>query len=420
MEVLLVGGGGREHALAWAMSRSPRLTRLYCAPGNGGVAQIAQCVDIAATDIEGMVRFAEEKGVDLVVVAPDDPLALGMIDALEAKGIRAFGPNKAAARIEASKVFAKNIMKKYDIPTAQYSVFTKAEDALEYLTTCEYPVVVKADGLALGKGVLICQDREQAEEAVRLCMCDRAFGAAGERILIEEFMTGPEVSILAFTDGQTIVPMMSAQDHKRIFDRDKGPNTGGMGTFAPSPHYTPQVADYVEKNIMLPTIRAMGQEGCPFRGVLYFGLMLTRNGPKVLEYNARFGDPETQVVLPLLETDILDIFDAVIDSRLAQQDISWRVGAAVCVVLAAAGYPGAYEKGHEIFGLETLAEMLDVQVFHAGTRRLNDGRLVTNGGRILGVTAQGDSMQQAIDLAYSCVSQVHFEGMQYRHDIGKK
>ena len=416
MKVLLVGGGGREHAIAWKLRQSSRLTALYCAPGNAGIAQMATCVDIAATNIPEMVRFAKEKEMDLVIVAPDDPLAMGMVDALQKEGIRAFGPDQAAARIESSKVFSKDLMKKYHIPTAQYAVFQDAEKAYAYLKTCAFPVVVKADGLALGKGVLICQNEEEAQKAIQTCMIDCAFGDAGKTIIIEAFITGPEMSVLAFADGKTIVPMISAQDHKRVFDHDEGPNTGGMGTFAPSPHMNAELEKTFREDIMMPTMQAMEKEGCPFSGVLYFGLMLTADGPKVLEYNARFGDPETQVVLPLLKTDLLDIMEAVVDRRLDDQPIEWQDGAAVCVVLASKGYPGAYPKGLPIEGLKA-AEEMGAMVFHAGTKRGKDGRFETNGGRVLGVSALGDDLADAAEKAYQAVGKIGFDGMHYRRDI---
>ena len=420
MRVLLVGGGGREHAIAWKLRQSSRLTALYCAPGNAGIAQIAQCVDIAATDIAGVVRFAKHEKIDLVIVAPDDPLAMGMVDALEKEGIRAFGPNQAAARIESSKVFSKDLMNKYGIPTAQYAVFDDVDRARAYLQTCTFPVVVKADGLALGKGVLICQNQEEAQKAIRTCMIDCAFGDSGKTIIIEEFMKGPEMSILAFADGNDIVPMISAQDHKRAFDGDQGPNTGGMGTFAPSPYMTPELEKTFREEIMWPTMTAMEKEGCPFSGVLYFGLMLTADGPKVLEYNARFGDPETQVVLPLLKTDLLDIMEAVVGKRLKNQQIEWRDGAAVCVVLASKGYPGSYPKGIPIDGLEAVEKAGKAVVFHAGTKMAENGRFETNGGRVLGVSALGNDLADAAKNAYAAVQMISFEGVHYRHDIAGK
>lgn len=419
MKVLIVGGGGREHAIAWKISQSPKVSRLYCAPGNGGIASLAQCVPIKAMDIEGIVEFAKSEGIDLVVVAPDDPLAAGMVDALESAGIRAFGPNKAAAEIESSKVFSKNLMKKYGIPTAAYEVFGNDSDALDYLRTCSYPTVIKADGLALGKGVIIANDFEEAQDAVRSIMSDKIFGNAGNRVVIEEFLTGTEVSILTFTDGETLVPMISSQDHKRALDDDMGPNTGGMGTFSPSRIYTDEVDEWCMKNIFMPTIDAMRKEGRRFKGVLYFGLILTADGPKVLEYNARFGDPETQVVLPHLKTDIIDIFEAIIDERLADVNIEWDNRSAVCVILASGGYPGKYRTGLEITGIEEAEKDPSVTVFHAGTK-LEAGKYYTAGGRVLGVTAVADTIDDARAKAYAAVGKINFEGMHYRKDIGIK
>lgn len=419
MKVLIVGGGGREHAIAWKISQSPKVSKLYCAPGNGGIASLAQCVPIKAMDIEGITSFAKSEGIDLVVVAPDDPLAAGMVDALENAGIRAFGPVKAAAEIESSKVFSKNLMKEYGIPTAAYEVFDNADNALEYLRTCSYPTVVKADGLALGKGVIIAGNYDEAEKAVRSIMSDRIFGSAGNRVVIEEFLVGTEVSILAFTDGETLVPMVSSQDHKRAMDNDMGPNTGGMGTFSPSRLYTAEINDYCMKNIFMPTIEAMRKEGRRFKGVLYFGLILTADGPKVLEYNARFGDPETQVVLPHLKTDIIDIFEAIIDERLSEINIEWENRSAVCVILASGGYPGKYETGLEITGIDEAEKDPSVIVFHAGTK-LEAGKYYTAGGRVLGVTAVADTIDDARAKAYAAVGKIKFEGMHYRRDIGIK
>ena len=419
MKVLIVGGGGREHAIAWKISQSPKVSKLYCAPGNGGIASLAQCVPIKAMDIEGITSFAKSEGIDLVVVAPDDPLAAGMVDALENAGIRAFGPVKAAAEIESSKVFSKNLMKKYGIPTAAYEVFDNADNALEYLRTCSYPTVVKADRLALGKGVIIAGNYDEAEKAVRSIMSDRIFGSAGNRVVIEEFLVGTEVSILAFTDGETLVPMVSSQDHKRAMDNDMGPNTGGMGTFSPSRLYTAEINDYCMKNIFMPTIEAMRKEGRRFKGVLYFGLILTADGPKVLEYNARFGDPETQVVLPHLKTDIIDIFEAIIDERLSEINIEWENRSAVCVILASGGYPGKYETGLEITGIDEAEKDPSVIVFHAGTK-LEAGKYYTAGGRVLGVTAVADTIDDARAKAYAAVGKIKFEGMHYRRDIGIK
>ena len=390
MKVLVVGSGGREHAIIWKLAQSPKVTKLYCAPGNGGIAELAECVNIKATDIPAMVRFAVENDIDLTVVAPDDPLAMGMVNALEKAGRRAFGPTAEAALIEASKSFSKQLMKKYGIPTADFNVFDNEEEAIKYLEQADYPIVVKADGG--GK-------------------C----GKAGSRVVIEEYMTGPEVSVLCFTDGKTIVPMVSSQDHKRALDNDKGLNTGGMGTFSPSMHYTKEHEAFVREHILQATVDAMNNEGRPFKGVLYFGLMLTPKGVKVLEYNARFGDPETQVVLPRLQSDLYEIFEAVIDGRLAQTEIKWNDKAAVCVVMASGGYPQSYETGFEISGLP----VEDALVFHAGTK-LVEGKLVTAGGRVLGVTALGEDIGQAREKAYAAVNKIHFKNAHYRRDIGIK
>ncbi len=417
MKILVVGGGGREHTILWKLAQSPRKPKLYCAPGNGGISKIAQCVNIGATEIEKMVEFAKKEAMDLVVVAPDDPLAMGMVDALEAAGIRAFGPNRAAAIIEASKAFSKELMKKYGIPTADYATFSDAEEALRYVQTAEIPLVVKASGLALGKGVLICKTRQQAEDAVRQIMVDKAFGAAGETVVIEEFLEGPEISVLTFTDSHTILPMASAQDHKRARDNDEGLNTGGMGTFSPSKQYTPKVQEQVEREIIFPTLDALNAEGRPFKGVIFFGLMLTQKGPKLLEYNARFGDPEAQSVLFRMKNDLLEIFEAVIDERLQEIQLEFEEGAAVCVVMASGGYPEHYEKGKEITGLEDVSP--EVMVFHAGTK-LENGKFYTSGGRVLGVVAKGEDIQAARKIAYENVEKIHFEGAQYRKDIGIK
>ena len=417
MKILVVGGGGREHTILWKLAQSPRKPKLYCAPGNGGISKIAQCVNIGATEIEKMVEFAKKEAMDLVVVAPDDPLAMGMVDALEAAGIRAFGPNRAAAIIEASKAFSKELMKKYGIPTADYATFSDAEEALRYVQTAEIPLVVKASGLALGKGVLICKTRQQAEDAVRQIMVDKAFGAAGETVVIEEFLEGPEISVLTFTDSHTILPMASAQDHKRARDNDEGLNTGGLGTFSPSKQYTPKVQEQVEREIIFPTLDALNAEGRPFKGVIFFGLMLTQKGPKLLEYNARFGDPEAQSVLFRMKNDLLEIFEAVIDERLQEIQLEFEEGAAVCVVMASGGYPEHYEKGKEITGLEDVSP--EVMVFHAGTK-LENGKFYTSGGRVLGVVAKGEDIQAARKIAYETVEKIHFEGAQYRKDIGIK
>lgn len=421
MKVLVVGGGGREHAIIRKLKEAKAAPKLYCAPGNGGIAADAECVPIKATDVQAMVEWAVQNTIDYVVVAPDDPLALGMVDALAEKGIPAFGPNKAAARIEASKVFSKNLMKKYGIPTARYETFSDAESARAYIRAQDkYPVVVKADGLALGKGVLICKDEAAAMAAVKSMMEDGAFGASGSRVVVEEFLTGPEVSVLSFTDGQTVVPMVSSMDHKRALDGDEGLNTGGMGTIAPNPYYTPEIAQVCMRTIFLPTIEAMRSEGCPFQGCLYFGLMLTPDGPKVIEYNCRFGDPETQVVLPLLEGDLLEIMQATTNGTLAGVPVKWKDAYAACVVLASGGYPQTYERGKRITGLvDGQLPGGEATVFHAGTR-LEGGELVTAGGRVLGVTAVAETLLAAVKDAYAAADHIHFEGMHKRSDIGAR
>lgn len=416
MKILVVGGGGREHAIVWKIAQSPKVEKIYCAPGNGGIAELAECVDIGATDIESMVKFAKEKAVDLVMVAPDDPLVLGMVDEMEKEGIRAFGPRANAAIIEGSKAFSKELMKKYNIPTAGYEVFTDSASAIEHIKKGTFPTVIKADGLALGKGVIIAQNLEEAEQAVHEMIDDGKFGKSGSRVVIEEFLTGPEVSVLAFTDGKTVKPMVSAQDHKRAYDNDEGLNTGGMGTFSPSRLYDDAKAQECMENIFLPTIKAMSAEGRPFKGVLYFGLMMTANGVKVIEYNCRFGDPETQVVLPRLKTDLVEIMEAVIDERLDEIEIEWEDNAAVCVVMASGGYPVSYKKGYEITGLDNVG---DLTVFHAGTA-IKDGKIVTNGGRVLGVTAVGNDLDDAIKNAYAGVSKISFKDEFHRSDIGVK
>lgn len=419
MKVLVIGGGGREHAVCKKLAESPLVDALLCAPGNAGIAQVAACVpEVKATDVPGIVALAKREGVDFVCVTPDDPLALGCVDALEAEGIPAFGPRACAAQMEASKIFSKNLMKKYGIPTAKSEVFDDADAALAYLDTQSAPIVVKADGLALGKGVIVAQTIDEAKQAVVDMMRGGRFGRSGARVLIEECMVGREVTVLCFTDGRVIVPMPASQDHKRVFDGDKGPNTGGMGAFAPSPLYTPDVARRVTDEILQPTLRAMNAEGLDFRGVLYVGLMLTADGPKVVEYNARFGDPETQAVLPLLESDLMEIMLAVREQRLEQLDIRWRGGAAACVVLASGGYPGKYEGGKAITGI-VKAEALGATVYHAGTA-VKDGALVTAGGRVLGVTALGDTLADAVGHAYKAAREIHFDGAHMRSDIGSR
>lgn len=420
MKVLVVGSGGREHAVIRALSKNKSIDEIVCAPGNGGIASLAACVNITATDVDGMVDYAKNNGVDFCVVTPDDPLALGMVDAMEAAGIPSFGPNKKAAQIEASKVFAKGLMKKYGIPTAAYEVFTDPADVLAYLQKRNtWPAVIKADGLALGKGVLIAQNEEEAEAAVRELMVDKKFGASGNEVVVEEFMEGPEVSVLSFTDGHVIVPMVSSMDHKRADDGDKGLNTGGMGTIAPSPVYTSEIAKECMEKIFVPTMHAMNKEGRTFRGVLYFGLMLTKDGPKVVEYNCRFGDPETQVVLPLLKSDLFTIMRAVHDEKLADLDIEWSDEAAACIMEASGGYPESYKKGYEIHGLDENGQHPGVYVYHSGTKKEN-GKFYTNGGRVLGIMATGSDLKEALAKAYAAVDEIGFENMHYRHDIGRK
>lgn len=418
MDILVIGGGGREHAIVRKLKESPRTGKLYCAPGNGGIAKDAECVAISAMDIPAVVAFAKEKKIDLVFVAPDDPLAAGMVDALEKEGIAAFGPRANAAVIEASKVFSKDLMKRYGIPTAQYEVFSDPAEAVAWIEkNNRFPIVVKADGLALGKGVLICSDLDAAKDAVKEIMEDKVFGASGSRVVVEEFLTGPEVSVLAFTDGHCVKPMVSSKDHKRALDNDEGLNTGGMGTISPNPYYTDAIAEECMNTIFLPTIEAMKKEGRPFKGCLYFGLMITPDGPKVIEYNARFGDPETQVVLPRLKTDFVDIVMAVVEERLAELPIEWSDEACACVVMASGGYPGHYEKGIPIEGLDENGQVDGAVVYHAGTA-LRDGKFVTNGGRVLGVTATGETLPEALRKAYEAVGRIHWEDVHFRHDIG--
>lgn len=421
MKILVIGGGGREHAIIRALKRSPRVTEIHSLPGNGGIAADAVCAPVAATDIPGVVAYARANAIDFAVVAPDDPLCLGMVDALADAGIPAFGPDKKAAVIEGSKVFSKNLMKKYGIPTAAYEVFSDMDAALEYVRTAPMPTVVKADGLALGKGVVIARTRDEAEDAVRAAMGDRVFGASGATIVIEEFLEGPEVSVLSFADGETVVPMVSSMDHKRALDGDLGLNTGGMGTVAPNPYYTPEIAARCMDEIFLPTMEAMKKEGRPFRGCLYFGLMLTKDGPKVIEYNCRFGDPETQVVLPLLESDLLKIMEATVNGTLAGMDIKWSGKSACCVVLASGGYPVAYKKGLPISGL-TNGQLpgSGAEVYHAGTRLDENGAPVTSGGRVLGVTAVADTLPEAVRAAYAAADGITFENMHRRSDIGAR
>ncbi len=415
MQVLVIGSGGREHALAWKAAQSASVEKVYCVPGNPGIAEIAECVAMDICDNDALVAFAIENKIDLTIVGPEVPLANGVVDAFRAKGLAIFGPTQAAAQIEGSKSFAKDLMKKYGIPTAAFEVFTEAEAAKAYIVEQGAPIVIKADGLAAGKGVVVAMTLDEALEAVDMMMCDQAFGSAGCQVVVEEFLTGEEASILTFCDGTTIVPMISSQDHKRAYDNDEGPNTGGMGTYAPAPVVTADVLARVQKEILEPTVAAMKAEGMPYTGCLYAGLMITENGPKVIEFNARFGDPETQVVLPLLDSDMAEIMMACVNGNLADLDIQWKDGAAVCVVMAAGGYPQGYRKGDVISGLDKAAE-LGAVVFHAGTAA-KDGNIVTNGGRVLGVTAIGTDVQKAVDNAYAAVKSIHFDDVHYRNDI---
>ncbi len=420
MKILVVGGGGREHAIVMKLAESKRTEKLYCTPGNGGISRYAECFDVAATDIDGVVKLAKQLAVDMVVVAPDDPLVLGMVDALNAEGFMTFGPDKAAAIIEGSKVFSKDLMKKYNIPTAKYEIFSDSDSAIAYLKAeNSYPAVIKADGLALGKGVIIAQNEEEAVEAVKSMIDGKQFGESSSTVVIEEFLTGPEVSVLSFTDGNVVVPMISSMDHKRALDGDKGLNTGGMGTIAPNPFYTEDVAKECMEKIFLPTINAMKSEGRTFKGCLYFGLMVTPKGVKVIEYNCRFGDPETQVVLPLLDADLVDIFEAIYNGTLADMDIKWKNECCSCVVMASGGYPQSYPKGIEMNGMDDKGQVEGVFVYHAGTKYA-DGKFLTNGGRVLGVTATGESLQAALDKSYDAVKKINFDGAHYRTDIGQR
>ncbi len=418
MKVLIVGSGGREHAIAASVAKSSKVDKIYCAPGNAGIAELAECVDIGAMELEKLADFAQEKAIDLTIIGMDDPLVAGVVDVFEERGLRVFGPRKNAAILEGSKAFSKDLMKKYNIPTASYETFTSSEDALAYLENSEYPIVLKADGLALGKGVLICNTKEEAKEGVKTLMLDKQFGSAGDKIVIEEFMTGREVSVLCYCDGTHIAPMTSAQDHKRAKDGDKGLNTGGMGTFSPSPFYTDEVDAFCHKYIYQASMDAMKAEGRDFTGIMFFGLMLTEKGPKVLEYNARFGDPEAQVVLPRMKNDIIEVMEACIDGKLDQIDLQFEDNAAVCVVLASDGYPEKYEKGKLISGLDTFKDKEGYYVFHAGTKRTAEG-IVTNGGRVLGVTAKGANLKEARANAYKATEWISFENKYMRNDIGK-
>lgn len=419
--VLVVGGGGREHAIIMKLAESSHVGKIYCTPGNGGISKYAECFNVSATDIEEVVKLAKRLNPDMVVVAPDDPLVLGMVDALQSEGFMTFGPKKNAAIIEGSKVFSKELMKKYNIPTAFYEVFTDSESAVAYLKKQNsYPAVIKADGLALGKGVIIAQNEEEAVQAVHDMIDNLKFGKSSARIVIEEFLTGPEVSVLSFTDGRTVIPMISSMDHKRAYDNDEGLNTGGMGTVSPNPYYTDEIAKECMEKIFIPTIKAMNSEGRTFEGCLYFGLMITPKGPKVIEYNCRFGDPETQVVLPMLDADLYEIFEAVYNHTLDKVDIKWHSGACACVVMASGGYPLSYPKGLEISGLDEKGQTENCFVYHAGTKLSDDGKFLTNGGRVLGVTARGENLQTALDTAYKGVSQISFENAHYRKDIGQR
>ena len=416
MNILIIGGGGREHVIASLIAKNPKVSKIYALPGNGGISRLAECVKISAEDIDGIVSFARTHEIDFAVVAPDDPLALGAVDRLEAEGVKCFGPDKKAAIIESSKIFAKELMTKYNIPTAKYEVFTEIDKALSYAALSDCPIVIKADGLAKGKGVTVAENFQQAREAIMSCMKDKAFGKSGDRILIEECLSGHEVTVLAFTDGHTIIPMVSSMDHKRAYDGDRGPNTGGMGVIAPNPYYTPEIADYCMRNIFLPTVDAMNKEGRTFKGCLYFGLMITDEGAKVIEYNCRFGDPEAEAVLPLMESDLLDVMMAVRDERLAECRVKFREGASCCVVCASSGYPGTYLTGYPIdFG--DACEIPGVEIFHAGTKS-EGGKIFTSGGRVLAVTAVDDDLESAREKAYEAVSRISFEGMRYRSDIG--
>ncbi len=419
MKVLVVGSGGREHAIIWKLKQSPKADKIYCAPGNAGIAQDAQCVPIGAMEIDKLVQFAKDEKIDFTIIGMDDPLVAGVVDAFEAEGLRVFGPRKNAAIIEGSKAFSKDLMKKYGIPTAKYETFDNYDEAKKYVLSQSVPIVVKADGLALGKGVLICNTHDEAVAALDEIMVDKKFGASGSKVVIEEFLTGPEVSVLSFCDGKTVVPMVSAQDHKRAYDNDEGLNTGGMGTFSPSRIYTKEINDDCMEKIFKPTVAAMAKEGRPFVGVLYFGLMLTKDGMKVIEYNARFGDPETQVILPRLKSDLLEIMEACVDTTLDKMDIQWYDNAAVCVVEASGGYPVKYDKGYEITGLDKVKDRDDIIVFHAGTAE-KDGKFVTNGGRVLGITGIGKDIDEARTKAYEGVDLINFEKKHFRHDIGIK
>lgn len=417
MKVLVVGGGGREHAIVWKLSQSPKIDKIYCAPGNAGIEGLAECIAIGVNEIEKLADFAKENRIDLTFVGPEDPLLAGIVDCFEEKGLAIFGPNKQAALIEGSKTFAKELMEKYQIPTAQYASFTQYEDALAYVRRVGAPIVIKADGLAAGKGVVVAMTLSEAEDALASMMKDEVFGSAGAKVVVEEFLEGEELTLLSFVDGETVRPMVASQDHKPVYNGDQGPNTGGMGTYSPVPQMPPSLVDQVVQEIVIPTAQAMIKEGSPFRGILYTGLMITANGPKVIEYNARFGDPETQVVVPRLETDLLDILIAGVTGELGNIDIQWKEEVAVCVIMASGGYPGPYRKGDEIKGLDQMNDQ--ALVFHAGTTQ-EDGKVVTNGGRVLGVTSIGKNVEEARNRAYQAVEQIRFEGAHYRTDIAQK
>lgn len=419
MKILVIGGGGREHALVWKIAQSPKVDKILCVPGNAGISQMAECLPGNVEDIEGMAEMAASRQVDLTVVGPEVPLSLGIVDSFRARGLTVFGPPKAAAILEGSKAFMKDLMKKYKIPSAAFSTFDKMDEAIEYARSISTPLVIKADGLAAGKGVIICSDHKEAEDAIRLIMEERAFSNAGDRVVVEEFLAGEEASYLAFTDGKTVVPMASSQDHKAVYDGDTGPNTGGMGAYSPAPVIDEAMEKRVMDQIMLPTVRAMEAEGRPYEGVLYAGLMIVEGDPYVLEFNCRFGDPETQVLLPRMQSDLVPVMEAVIEGRLDKETLQWDEKAAVCVVASSRGYPGAYEKDKAISGLNTAGGMFQTVVFHAATRE-EDGEVLTSGGRVLGVTAMGDSIAEAIEHAYAGISVIAFEGMHYRKDIGKK
>ncbi len=417
MKVLVVGGGGREHAIVWKLSQSPKIDKIYCAPGNAGIEGLAECIAIGVNEIEKLADFAKENRIDLTFVGPEDPLLAGIVDCFEEKGLAIFGPNKQAALIEGSKTFAKELMEKYQIPTAQYASFTQYEDALAYVRRVGAPIVIKADGLAAGKGVVVAMTLSEAEDALASMMKDEVFGSAGAKVVVEEFLEGEELTLLSFVDGETVRPMVPSQDHKPVYNGDQGPNTGGMGTYSPVPQMPPSLVDQVVQEIVIPTAQAMIKEGSPFRGILYTGLMITANGPKVIEYNARFGDPETQVVVPRLESDLLDILIAGVTGELGNIDIQWKEEVAVCVIMASGGYPGPYRKGDEIKGLDQINDQ--ALVFHAGTTQ-EDGKVVTNGGRVLGVTSIGKNVEEARNRAYQAVEQIRFEGAHYRTDIAQK